>query len=167
MADEPERVDGLLEVVVFAAGERAACALDRKGLVWTWGTRDWVWGVSGEDVAVQAAPEVIPGLDQVVAIWAFGDRAFALRSDGSLWAWGRDDWGTLGAGLLLPSPGQGPGSPGQAGRLGPARPCLESRRVYRTRGKGGLARSAGSPCPRRELPRSLSSHGTLGQKRRS
>jgi len=98
---EPQRVGGLPEMVAIAASERAACSLDRKGLVWFWGTNDWVWGPGAEGVTVRATPEVVAGLNRVVSLWAFGDRVFALRRDGSLWAWGQNRWGVLGDGTTL------------------------------------------------------------------
>jgi hypothetical protein len=42
----------------------------------------------------------VPGLNDVVQIAAGGDTCYALKGDGSVWAWGDDGFGELGNGTV-------------------------------------------------------------------
>lgn len=106
----PVQVMGLTNVVAIAAGGKGSMALKADGTVWVWGSyknnmhstisADWTatGGASG--------PYPVPGLANVVAITAGGssttgtnaDVSLALTDDGSLYAWGSNDWGELGQG---------------------------------------------------------------------
>jgi len=96
---EPQLVSGLPVITAVAAGSRAGYALDTQGRVWTWGANGPMWALpSDASSGLRTIPELVPGLEQVTAIWAFGDRAYALTVDGGLWAWGQDYYGELGTG---------------------------------------------------------------------
>lgn len=41
---------------------------------------------------------LVPGLTGVIQVAAGGANSFALRSDGTVWAWGYNYWGQLGDG---------------------------------------------------------------------
>src|SRR5689334_12657630 len=62
----------------------------------------WFWGwISGSAAAggptEQVTPSAIPGLSAVRAVAAGGEHALALRDDGTVWAWGQNLRGQLGA----------------------------------------------------------------------
>lgn len=94
----PGRVVGLNGIVALAAGAATAYALASDGTVWTWGDT-----VSG----VQHTPVKVLNLSDVTAISAGGGggaiyptygTGYALRSDGTVWAWGANNNDLLGDG---------------------------------------------------------------------
>jgi alpha-tubulin suppressor-like RCC1 family protein len=104
---ELARLRGVREIV---AGSADGYALLDNGTVWAFGDNslgqlgDGACGgaVSGRPPACLAssAPEQVPGLAGVIAIAAGGDSGYALRRDGSVWAWGDDEFGELGNGVV-------------------------------------------------------------------
>jgi alpha-tubulin suppressor-like RCC1 family protein len=100
---QPRPVPTLLtqRITAIAAGEDNSLALRDDGVVLAWGineTGQLGSGLSSPGYRPQPAPVV--GLTGVVAV-AFGKglgHGLALRSDGSVWAWGRNDAGQLGDG---------------------------------------------------------------------
>lgn len=94
----PVPVLGLTGATAVAGSNYGAYALRGDGTVWAWGS-----GVAGrlgtgstpDHISV---PVQVPGLTGVVAIdsgWATG---YALRGDGTVWAWGFNGSGALGNG---------------------------------------------------------------------
>ena len=89
-----------------AAGDLASAALLSDGTVWTWGNA--VLGALGYPTAADnvTVPRQVPGLSGVVqiAMGAGGSDGYAVRSDGTVWAWGNDNsFGQLGNGTLTKS----------------------------------------------------------------
>ncbi|WP_461119250.1 RCC1 domain-containing protein [Saccharothrix stipae] len=103
----PVRVYGLTGVTAIAATHQTAYALKSDGTVWAWGND--VWGGRGNATcpAGQSCPAntplrvglPLPGTTRITAI-AAGDSetGYALRSDGTVWAWGRNWTGETGTG---------------------------------------------------------------------
>ena len=110
----PVQVHVLDQVVAISAGQTHYLALRKDGTLWTWGA-----GFNGENgigaaglVEFVRLPMQIPALDHVVAISARGFRfSLALKSDGTVWAWGINNVGQLGASGITysASPSQVPG----------------------------------------------------------
>lgn len=97
------RVAGLAEVVSAAAGAGHAVALRSDGTVWAWGRNGAGQLGDGTTTNRHAPVQVVgPGdsgfLTEVIAVAAGGEHSLAIRSDGSIWAWGRNDSGQLGDG---------------------------------------------------------------------
>ncbi len=106
----PVQVGGLSGVVALAAGGFHSLALRADGTVWAWGDNDneneyCTWG-SGT-ATPQLTPVQVTGLSGVVAVAAsrlvvegglFCDHNLALKSDGTMWAWGANFSGQLGDG---------------------------------------------------------------------
>ncbi len=85
-----KKVD-LSEVVAISAGAFHSLALTKNGKVWTWGTYVYEPDNSNDLVGLDhAKPTQIPGLENIVAISSGNMAAFALKNDGTLWAWGRN-----------------------------------------------------------------------------
>jgi len=108
----PIRVNGLSAMVAVAAGGYHSMALKSDGTVWAWG--DGEYGQLGDgNLYISgnfglALPIQVSGLSGVVAIASGFAHCLALKSDGSLWAWGYGLYGQLGDGIfgLSPTPVQ-------------------------------------------------------------
>jgi alpha-tubulin suppressor-like RCC1 family protein len=106
----PVQVVGLSNVIAVAAGSSTflnngahgtghSLALKSDGTVWSWGFNYYgQLGYGTQDSSVHPTPARVPGLDKVIAISAGEDDSLALKSDGTVWAWGLDDYGQLGDG---------------------------------------------------------------------
>lgn len=92
------RVPGLTGLIDVSAGSFHALALAADGKVWAWG--EGISGKLGNGAAADSSvPVRVQGLGAVRAIAAGGDHSLAiLASDGSVWAWGANDFGELGNG---------------------------------------------------------------------
>ena len=94
----PGQVLGLTGVKQVVPG----FALKTDGTVWAWGS-NYMWdlgnGVEDEDY-VPATPVQVKDLTGVVAIAGGLGNGYALKSDGTVWSWGRNTDGGLGDGLL-------------------------------------------------------------------
>ena len=102
----PGRIRHLSGVIAIAAGEGNGYALRRDGTVWAWGDaslgqlgpqRCGPSGSAEPRCPPAGVPVEIQGLGDVTAIAAGADTVYALRSDGSVWAWGDDSFGALGS----------------------------------------------------------------------
>lgn len=91
----------LTSVVDVAACNTYALALKSDGTVWAWG--DNAYGQLGDGTtADKAAPVRVRGLTGVSAVaCGRGSHSLALKSDGTVWAWGRNTSGQLGDGTLV------------------------------------------------------------------
>ena len=94
---KPGRVKGISGALQVAAGRYASetftAALRSDGSVWHWGA---LLGCSDN----ATTPRVLSGLTNVVSIQAGGGHLLALRSDGTVWAAGDNEFGQLGDGTL-------------------------------------------------------------------
>ncbi|WP_244237373.1 RCC1 domain-containing protein [Corallococcus llansteffanensis] len=103
-SSSPIQVTGLNGVVAVAAGGYHSLALRSDGTVWAWGANDS--GQLGDGTTTRRAlPVQVPGLGGIVAVVAAGSyyasvdhHSLALRSDGTVWAWGSNATGQLGDG---------------------------------------------------------------------
>ncbi|WP_439662296.1 RCC1-like domain-containing protein [Lentzea sp. HUAS TT2] len=107
----PAQVVGLTGVVTIGGGREVGYASTSDGKVWAWG--DNRYGQLGTGVPCTtpetcdaSVPVEVKGLTGPVSIDSGGDgTTFALKSDGSVWAWGfNDDSGNLGNGTSCDSP---------------------------------------------------------------
>jgi alpha-tubulin suppressor-like RCC1 family protein len=96
LATAPTDVTGTSDIVAIAAGVAHSLALKSDGTVLAWG--DDEFGQLGNDAASLASfsPVVVSGATNIVAIAAGGNHSLALKSDGTLLAWGANFSGQLG-----------------------------------------------------------------------
>jgi LruC domain-containing protein len=103
----------LTDVVAIASGTSHNLALKSDGTVWVWG--DGVMGQLGLDPVpddcaspniCSASPRQVTSLPRIVKIGTGDTRSFAVSSDGTLWGWGDNTLGALGAsGIPSGNPG--------------------------------------------------------------
>ncbi len=95
----------LTGVAAVAAGDSHTVAVRDDGTVWAWGSG---WLGDGTPTSTPTPVQVVgPGgsgyLTGITAIAACR-RSFAVRDDGTVWAWGGNDYGQLGDGTIVDSP---------------------------------------------------------------
>ncbi len=81
-----------------AAGRLHTVALKSDGTLWAWGLNDVGQLGDGTTINKSIPVQVSGGGNTWVAIAAGGDHTVALKSDGTLWAWGYNFFGQLGDG---------------------------------------------------------------------
>ncbi len=87
--------------VALAGGRDFSVAADANGRVWTWGYNSYGILGNGPNTSYdQPVPSPISGVSNVVSVAAGSQHALALRTDGTVWAWGDDSYGQLGVGGL-------------------------------------------------------------------
>jgi len=99
----PAQVTGLSGVVAVAAGTDHSLALRSDGTVWAWGGDRYGQLGDGANSSAQPTPVQVTGLTGVTKIAAGGLFSLALRSDGTVWAWGYNAVGELGNGTTADS----------------------------------------------------------------
>ncbi|MFZ4648401.1 MAG: fibronectin type III domain-containing protein [Patescibacteria group bacterium] len=89
----PDNIGYLTNIISIAGGSGYALALKSDGTVWAWGANDS--GYLGDNTTVQKKTPVQvhgPGnvgfLTDIVSISSTGSSAYAVKSDGTVWAWG-------------------------------------------------------------------------------
>lgn len=98
----PVKVSGLGGITAIAAGKYHSLALKGDGTVWAWGhngagdlgTMTTQTCSSWEPCSM--TPTQVTGLSGVVAIATHSQHNLVLKSDGTVWAWGLDDYGQVG-----------------------------------------------------------------------
>ena len=94
----------LSDVVAIASGGFHGMALKSDGTVWAWGTNGFGQLGQGSTPLASSIAVQVRGLDggghlsDVVAIAKGRGHSLALKSDGTVWAWGHNIYGQLGDG---------------------------------------------------------------------
>ncbi|HPD63907.1 MAG TPA: T9SS type A sorting domain-containing protein [Bacteroidia bacterium] len=93
----PVKVSGLTNVVKIDAGRFFSIAVKSDGSVWTWGEN--LYGQLGDSTTTDRnVPGQVVGitakLPVIMAAGAF--HCMIVKSDGTVWAWGRNTYGNLG-----------------------------------------------------------------------
>jgi Tol biopolymer transport system component len=102
----PVVVSALTDVVAIDAGLFHSIALKSDGTVWGWGNNQYGQlgdGHYGVFFGVQATPVQASGLTGVTTIAAGGTHSVALKSDGTVWAWGNNEHGQIGNSTTTPA----------------------------------------------------------------
>ncbi|MCM3700233.1 S-layer homology domain-containing protein [Paenibacillus macerans] len=99
----PVLAQGMTKVVAVDSGVRGSIAVKADGTVWTWGSNsNGQLGVGSLDNST--VPGRVPGLSDVIAVsGALSYHSMALKRDGTVWAWGKNDNGELGDGTTTQS----------------------------------------------------------------
>jgi hypothetical protein len=94
----PTQVSGLTGVTAVAGGYYHSIALKNDGTVWCWGSNSYGQIGNNSTTSLSKVPAPVAGLVNVIAVAAGGEHSLALKSDGTVWAWGRNLEGQLGDG---------------------------------------------------------------------
>ncbi len=94
----PKAISGLSNVTEVAASYQTSYALESNGTVWAWGSNAEGGLGNGTSNSKEffSKPAEVPGLKNIVAIAAGSGSAYALTSEGTVWAWGANSGGQLG-----------------------------------------------------------------------
>jgi len=96
----PEGVGALKNIVALSAGVYHSLALRQDGTVWAWGDNSrgqlGVGPIAFIYTPVQVGSAAEGFLSDVIAISAGYKFSLALKADGSVWAWGHNEYGQLG-----------------------------------------------------------------------
>ncbi|HET6382600.1 MAG TPA: hypothetical protein VFJ58_04340 [Armatimonadota bacterium] len=99
----PVEVSGLSGVTVIAAGGGFSLALKTDGSVWAWGYNGYGELGNGSTLFNITVPVEVSGLSSVTAVTGGTYHSLALKSDGTVWAWGNNQSGQLGNGTTTNS----------------------------------------------------------------
>ena len=110
----PVKVKDLNNVVAISNSLFHALALKSDGTIWAWGSNGD--GQRGDPnvkpvrlenaqgkYGVDLTPNRVLEIDHVVKIFAFNDKSIAIKDDGTIWAWGLNNYGQIGIGLTRPA----------------------------------------------------------------
>ena len=94
--NSPVQVTGLTGAVSISAGYRHSMAVKNDGTACAWG--DNFRGQLGNDSVLERSeiPVQVSDLTDVVSVSAGSNHSLALKNDGTVWAWGYDEFGQLG-----------------------------------------------------------------------
>jgi len=88
----------LHDVVSIACGDDYSLVLKSDGTVWSWGDNSYRQLGTNDANWAQATPAPVIGLTNVIAIIGGAYHSLALKSDGTVWSWGKNSQGCLGNG---------------------------------------------------------------------
>ena len=96
--DDPTQIGEDDKWVSVSAGRNHTVAIKSDGTLWAWGEDEQQQLGNGEEAGRQLIPIQIGEDEDWVSVAAGEWHTVAIKKDGSLWAWGRNDRGQLGVG---------------------------------------------------------------------
>ena len=96
--NSPTQVSNLSGVIAIACGGYHSLAVKSDGTVWTWGYNNNGELGNGNLNFKSLVPVQTLRLNDVIAVAGGGYHSLALKSDGTVWTWGYNQFGELGNG---------------------------------------------------------------------
>jgi len=94
----PVQVGALTTWSEVAAGMDSVVSVRLDGTLWTWGQNFYGSLGTGTSTQNRSSPVQVGALGNWVQVTTGGSSCFAIKTDGTLWAWGRGSNGCLGTG---------------------------------------------------------------------
>ncbi|MDQ0114055.1 RCC1 domain-containing protein [Paenibacillus harenae] len=101
--DTPIQLQGLSSVAAIAADEWHSLALKSDGTVWAWGCIPKGGDCYEYEPDIRTTPFQVQDLSSAVGIAEGFEHSLAVKSDGTVWAWGENRFGQLGDGSTTDS----------------------------------------------------------------
>lgn len=92
----PTKIKGLSGFKAISCGANHTLALKEDGTVWAWGQNLCKQIGNGTKNGTQSSPVKVIGLNNIKAVAGGYNHSVALKSDGTVWTWGRNCEGQLG-----------------------------------------------------------------------
>ncbi|MDC0762564.1 RCC1 repeat- and reductase domain-containing protein [Brevibacillus sp. AG] len=92
----PVEVANLEDVKKIKAGSFHSLALKNDGTVWAWGDNQYGQSGLGKNTYNSKVPVQIEGMTDIIDISTGYNYSLALKSDGTVWAWGENSYEQLG-----------------------------------------------------------------------
>lgn len=99
------------------AGDRSSFVVKKDGSLWAWGQNSSKLGLGSSQSTIYETPVKVNGISDVTAVSMGTNHTLAVKSDGTVWAWGSNETGALGLGSEtrgtdIPQQVKGPGGEG-------------------------------------------------------
>lgn len=94
----PASAETNVRYISVAAGDDHTLALSEDGTVWAWGSNYYGQIGNGAKKDAVKTPQKLETISGVKALSAGSEATLALKTDGTVWAWGNNDYGRLGDG---------------------------------------------------------------------
>ncbi|NRF67311.1 hypothetical protein HLB44_09975 [Aquincola sp. S2] len=142
------RMGSFNDAVDVAHTQQAIFIVRADGSVWFWGLNEYGLGAGAvaAGATTGAQPVQIPGLDGVIGIAGGAQHVLALKQDGTVWSWGRNNAGQLGLSTATTQSSVPAPVPGIADVVAMSAGALQSIVVHRDGGVSGWGHNAGKLC---------------------
>ncbi|NUY81098.1 T9SS type A sorting domain-containing protein [Flavobacterium sp. MAH-1] len=82
----------------FSSSPKTSLAIKSDGSLWAWGINANTFGNGSSSTTPVTSPQIVTQITDVASVSTDGSASFAVKQDGSLWAWGSDQYEKLGLG---------------------------------------------------------------------
>lgn len=94
----PSQASTLNGFISISSGVDHSVGLKSDGTVWAWGDNLNGGNLANDTITQSSVPVQITQLNSIIAIDVGLAQSFALKNDGTVWAWGNNQYGQLGDG---------------------------------------------------------------------